>query len=148
MNKEPISIAFAVNADGHFEEKHFSNADKFLIYVWTNNELSLNNTEINTFKDFDADKTYISSDNCGSITDLLKRRDVRVLVSRQFGKNIQMVNHLFIPVIINSETPDEVVSILKKHMRWIEDELNRKPGEFKLFYISSGIFKTEIRKEH
>ena len=59
-----------------------------------------------------------------------------------------MVNHLFIPVIINSETPDEVVSILRKHMRWIEDELDKKPVEFKLFYINRGIFKTEIRKEH
>jgi predicted Fe-Mo cluster-binding NifX family protein len=148
MNKETISIAFAVNADGRFEEKHFSHAEKFMIYEWANSELFLLDEASNAFKIFDADQTDVSSGNCVSITDLLKKRNVSVLVSRQFGKNIQMVKHLFVPVIINSETPEEVVSILKRHMRWIEEELNRKPLEFKLFYINRGIFKKDIRKEH
>jgi hypothetical protein len=78
---------------------------------------------------------------------LLERNNIKVLVSRQFGKNIQMVNSFFIPVIVNSETNDEVVSILKKHIRWIEDELNSNPEEFKLFSIKKGILKTSIRKD-
>jgi hypothetical protein len=69
-------------------------------------------------------------------------------VSRQFGKNIQTVNKLFIPVIVNSETTDEVVSILKKHIRWIEDELTNKTLEYKLFTIRNGILKTIIKKDN
>ena len=47
MNKKSVMIAYAVNANGRFEEKHFSNADKFLMYEWTNNELFLIKEENN-----------------------------------------------------------------------------------------------------
>jgi hypothetical protein len=59
-----------------------------------------------------------------------------------------MVNRLFIPVIVNSETPDEVLSILKKHIRWIEDELTSKTEEYKLFTLKNGILKTIIKKDN
>jgi predicted Fe-Mo cluster-binding NifX family protein len=147
-NKKSIRMAFAVNVSGRFEEKHFSNADKFLIYEWTNEEFFLLKEEVNIFKNFEEDQNRVSDKNCISIIDILKSSDVKILVSRQFGKNIQTVNHLFVPVIINSETPDEVVSIINKHIRWIEDELNRNPKEFKLFSINRGILKTDIRKEN
>jgi predicted Fe-Mo cluster-binding NifX family protein len=148
MNNKSIHIAFAVNEKDRFEEKHFSNAGKFLIYEWTDNKLIFEREEINSFKSTDGDQDGGLNDNCGLIVDLLKSCDVKVLVSKQFGKNIQMVNHLFIPVVVNSETTDEVASILKKHIRWIEDELNARPEEYKLFTIKSGILKTAIRRDN
>ena len=147
MTKKSINISFAVNTNGRFEEKHFSNADKYLIYEWTDNNLTYISEVTNSFKITDGDHLAVSEMNCGSIIDLLKNSDVKVLVSRQFGEKIQLVNHLFIPVIVNSETPDEVVEILKKHIRWIEDELGRNTEEYKLFTIKKGILKTDIRRE-
>jgi hypothetical protein len=148
MNKESVRIAFAVNANNFFEEKHFSKSNTFLIYEWGKKELALTEMKINSFITDDEGPDGILSDNCNSITDLLNKLDVKVLVSRKFGKSVQMVNHLFIPVIVNSETPAEVVSILKKHFRWIEEELNSKPDEYKLFTIRGGILKTAINKEN
>jgi predicted Fe-Mo cluster-binding NifX family protein len=147
MKKKSVIIAFAVNSNGRFEEKHFSNTDKFLIYEWTNNELFFIKEENNVFKNSDVDQGNVSSEKCESISASLKEGDVKVLVSKQFGKNIQMVNHIFIPVIVSSESPDEVVSILKKHIRWIEDELSSNPEEYKLFTIKNGILKTTIKKD-
>lgn len=49
-----------------------------------------------------------------------------------------MVNRNFIPVIVYTEFPDEVIPLLKKHMKWIEDELNNRPKEFKLFTLKTG----------
>lgn len=82
-----------------------------------------------------------------AIIDLLKGLNVKVLVSRQFGKNVQMVNRHFIPVIVNSEKPDDIIPMLKKHMKWIEDELNNRPEEFILFTLKNGVLKTIIKKE-
>ena len=83
-----------------------------------------------------------------AIIALLKNLDINVLVSIKFGKNIQMVNTSFIPVIVSSETPEEVKLAVKKHFKWIEDELKHKPEEFKLFTIKNGILKTAIKQNH
>jgi hypothetical protein len=58
-----------------------------------------------------------------------------------------MVNSHFIPVIVTSETPAEVITTIKKHIKWIEDELKNRPAEFKLFTIKKGILKTSINKD-
>lgn len=69
------------------------------------------------------------------------------MVLKQFGKNIQMINRHFIPVIVYTEKPREALQILKKHMKWIEDELKNRPQEFKLFTLKNGALKTIIKKE-
>jgi hypothetical protein len=78
----------------------------------------------------------------------LKNLDINVLVSIKFGKNIQMVNTSFIPVIVSSETPEAVKLAVKKHIKWIEDELMNRPEESKLSIIKNGILKTAIKQNH
>ena len=146
MNMKSIRIAYAVNHTGLFEEKHFGYADKYLIYEWVNNEFLLIREEINDFNDFNEDELEASVKSCGSIMDMLKFHEVKVLVSRQFGKNIHMVNNFFIPVKVNSEMPGEVAEILKKHIRWVEDELSTRTEDFKLFSLNRGVLKTSISK--
>lgn len=147
MNKNSIRFACAVNHKGLFEAKHFGNADKYLIYEWNNNDLNFIREITSNFNSFDDIKLNgLSTKNMACIN-LLEQAEVKILVSRQFGQNLQMINKIFIPVVVNSETPEEVVSILKKHIRWIEDELNGKKEEFKLFTINKGILKTKIRKD-
>ena len=148
MNNKSIRFAYAVNHAGRFEANHFGDADKYLIYEWTDNELIFIKDVTNNFKILDDVQVSGLSNKGMACINLLERDGVNVLVSRKFGKNIQMVNNLFIPVIVNSETPEEVVSILKKHMRWIEDELSSKTEEYKLFTIKNGILKTIIKKDN
>jgi len=148
MNKNTIRFAFAVNNEDRFEATHFGNANKYLIYEWTNKEFIFIKEEINTFNSYDDAKLKGLSNKGMACVNLLESSDIKVLVSRQFGNNIQIVNKFFIPVIVNSETPDEVVSILKKHIRWIEDELDGKPDGYKLFTIKNGILKTIIKKDN
>ena len=78
------------------------------------------------------------------IIEFLKKKEVHVLVSRQFGKNIKMINAHFIPVIISSEKPDEVIQVLTRHIHWIKDELNNFSSGYKLFTIKSGILKSSV----
>jgi len=147
MNNKPIRFAYAVNHDGHFELKHFGEADKYLIYEWSMNELHFLKEEINTFINLDEKQRHGLQKKGKAIIDLLQNLNIKVLVSRQFGKNIQMVNRYFIPVIVYKETAKDVGLILKKHIKWIEDEIANNPEEHKLFTIKNGILKTIIRKD-
>lgn len=148
ISKMHIRFAFAVNKLNEFESQDFCNADRFLIYEWVNNEFVFLKDEVNQFKNPDDDHINVSDGKVKAIIDFLKSLDINVLVSIRFGKNIQMVNSTFIPVIVSSETPEQVKLAVKKHFKWIEDELKHKPEEFKLFTIKNGILKTAIKQNH
>ncbi|MBI9039178.1 MAG: hypothetical protein JEY97_13675 [Bacteroidales bacterium] len=141
-----LRFAFAVNNDNQFNNKYFGDADKFLIYKHVNNKMVLIDEEINNFKFFDEENEYDSKRKVDAIIKLLKEKEVNVLVSMQFSKNIKIVNKYFIPVIIYSEKLEDIINILNKHLHWIKDEWNNKSSDFKLFTIKSGILKSYINK--
>ena len=125
---------------------HFGDADKYLIYKQESDKIVLSSEEPNRFKLLDEEVEHGSRKKGKAIIESLKKNGVNVLVSRQFGKNIKMINEHFIPVIISSENPDEVVQILTRHLHWIKDEWKHKKSNFNLFTIKSGILKTSVKK--
>jgi len=141
-----LFLAFAVSNDNNFEKKHFGDADKYLIYKHVSDTIELIEEHPNTFKQMDEEHQHGSKKKGNAIIDFLKGKNVNVLVSQQFGKNIRMINEHFIPVKISSEKPDEVILILNQHIRWIKDELQHAKSGFKLFTIKSGILKSSIEK--
>ena len=141
-----LCFAFAVNEANQFEKKHFGDADKYLIYKQDGDEIKLFSEEINIFKTFDEEVEHGSKKKGDAIINFLKERDVNVLVSRQFGRNINRVNNHFIPVKISVDQPDDILDILVKNLHWIEDELNSNTNEYKLFIIKSGILKMPVKK--
>jgi predicted Fe-Mo cluster-binding NifX family protein len=142
--KEKIKFAFAVNHSNNFETLHFGEVDKYLIYEWNGNEIIFTNEIINEFKLLDEKQEHGSKMKGELIIDMFKKNDIKVLVSKQFGPNVKMVNEFFIPVIIYNDTTGDVIRALKRHIFWIQDELNNRPKEFKLFTIKQGILKTPI----
>ena len=141
-----LRFAFAVNQENQFQKKHFGDAHRYLIYVLESGKMNLVSEEINKYRFLDEEIEHGSVRKGYSIIEFLKRKDVNVLVSTQFCKNIKLVNKYFIPVKVPLKEPEEVISILAKHMHWLEDEWKNKPSEFKLFTISSGILKTAVNK--
>ena len=85
--------------------QNFGNAEKFLIYEWVNNEFFFLKEEANRFKNLDDDHKSGSERKGKVIIDFLKSLEINVLVSIKFGRNIQMVNRNFIPVIVFSKLP-------------------------------------------
>lgn len=141
-----LKFAFAVNKDNKLNKNHFGDADKYLIYEQVDNEIVLMGEVINHLKTFDEEQEHGSKKKGNTIVEFLRGKGINVLVSMQFGRNIKIVNEYFIPVIIYSENPDEVVGMLNKHLHWIKDEWNNKSSDFKLFTIKSGILKSYINK--
>jgi len=141
-----LRFAFAVNNENRFENMHFGDAYKYLIYTLEANKMILSSEEINSYKLLDEEHEHGSQRKGNSIIKLLKEKDVNILVSTQFGKNIRLVNKHFIPVKISLEQQDEIINILIKHQRWIMDEWKHNTSGYKLFTIKSGILKTPIDK--
>ncbi|MFA9371508.1 MAG: NifB/NifX family molybdenum-iron cluster-binding protein [Labilibaculum antarcticum] len=145
MNHPKIIFAFAVNDSNKFEAKHFGDVDKYLIYEYYNESFNLLSHQTNTSKDLDEKKLDESIEKGNSIVKLLTDHKVQVLVSLQFGQNIKMINQHFIPVAIHDPNTEEIFKILLKNMKWIIDELEINPPEFRLFSINTGVLKSSIK---
>jgi predicted Fe-Mo cluster-binding NifX family protein len=143
---EDIHFAFAVSNSNTFETSHFGDADKYLVFAWNGLEIEYKCEVINDYKSFDEEREHGSKEKGNAIIELLQKNDIQVLVSKQFGRNIKMVNRYFIPVIIDKETPEAALAILNKHIGWIEDELRNSRDKYSLFTIRKGILKTVINK--
>jgi predicted Fe-Mo cluster-binding NifX family protein len=141
-----LRFAFAVNNNNQFEKKHFGDADKYLVYQLESDKIVLSSDEPNRFKLLDEKVEHGSKRKGKAIIEFLKEKNVNVLVSQQFGKNIKLINEHFIPVKISSENPDEVIQILIRHIHWIKDEWEHNKSNFKLFTIKAGILKSSISK--
>lgn len=142
--EKKLKFVFAVNHSNKFEALHFGDADKYLIYEWNANEITLTNEIINEYKLVDEEHEHGSKMKGDLIIDMFQKNDIKVLVSKQFGPNVKMINKFFIPIIIYNNTIDDVILALKRHIFWIQDELINRPKEFKLFTIKQGILKTAI----
>lgn len=143
MNQESIRFALAVDQEEQFKARHFGDADNYLIFEHTGDELVQTHAVTNPFKDLDEE--HGSRKKGEAIIDLLKQSGVKVLVSRQFGRNIKIVNQHFIPVIVYADKPEEITPVLLKHIKWIEEEMDNKPEAYKLFTIMNGVLKTTIK---
>ena len=141
-----ITFALALNNNGVFEKRHFGDTDKFAIYRIENKQLSFIEELPNSFKSMDEVQEHGSKKKGNAIIAFLKEKGVSVLVSKQFGRNIKMVNQHFVPVIIAEDKPEQVIEILQKHMNWFKDELQNRKTNYMLFHIKNGILKMHVKK--
>ncbi|MFO7843836.1 MAG: NifB/NifX family molybdenum-iron cluster-binding protein [Bacteroidales bacterium] len=141
-----LRFAFALNTKNQFEKDFFGNADKFMIYELVSGKLEKVFEIENEFKDETTDSTGINEQKAENITKKLIAEDIKVIVSKQFGENIKLVNEYFIPIKIFSDLPDDAIQAINSHVHWVEDELSNFSSEYKLFIIKSGILKTSIDK--
>jgi len=141
-----LRFAFAVNDKNLVQKKHFGDSDKILIYELRDDKIMLISENPNPFKLMDEEVEHGSKKKGKAIIDFLVKENVNILVSQQFGKNIKLINEHFIPVIVYTENPDDVIQVLSSHIHWIIDEWQHNESNYKLFTIKSGILKSAIKK--
>lgn len=139
-----LTFAFALNHEGIFENKHFGDADRFAFYEEKDKQISIKEEIKNEFKTNFKDEHGLKAKG-EAIVSFLKEQRVKVLISKQFGRNLHMVNQHFVPVIIHQESPQEVLEILNKHKKWFKDELRNRSSNYMLFQIKNGILKSKIK---
>ncbi len=130
-----IKFAFALNSENEFANKHFGDSDKFIISEWNGNGFTEFVTEKNIFKDSDDDEEeheHGDKKKGQQIVKFLKSKNVKVLMSKQFGKNIKIIGQHFIPVITSSADLDHAMQKLPGHISSITEQLEQKSESFKL----------------
>ncbi|MFP4489023.1 MAG: class I SAM-dependent methyltransferase [Bacteroidales bacterium] len=143
----PIRFAMAVDRDNNFDIKQFCCAHNFKIYEWFDKDFSYVKDLINPFRHEEENEMKDRTKKGQVLTGLLKKESVDVIVSCNFGDNIEMAVNNFIPVIVPSDTPAKARSVLTKHIEWIKDELQNSPGDYRLFTIRQGILKTSVHSD-
>ena len=139
-----LKFAFAVNTKNQFKKSHFGDADKYLLYEVVSDELKLVAEEENIFKHLDQANEHGSKIKGNAIIKFLVDKNVKAIVSLQFGRNIKMVNKHFIPIIIHEDKPQDAIEVINKHLHWIGDEWKRKNSDYNLFTIKFGVLKSKI----
>lgn len=127
-----VKVAFAVSNKNEFEAKHFGDADKYLVYQWDDEKLTNELELINHSKEMDESGVHGSNLKGNSIIAMLKEQGVEVLVSKQFGKNIKMVNKYFVPVLISTSSVEEACRILLRNSNELEENLQKDKDSYKV----------------
>ena len=135
-----LIFAFALNNTNQFEACHFGDAHKYAIYKQKDGKI----VQRGELENIHRNGSHGDSKKGNAIIKFLVEQGVNVIVSKEFGRNINMVNKHFIPIIISTEDPENVVDILQNKLHWIQDEWNSTTADFKLFKIKSSVLKLKV----
>lgn len=135
-----LRFAFAVDKNGDFQEKHFGDADKYIVFEHDSKKLVFIDEINNINRDIDEETKHGSKKKGNAVIDFLKKINVNILVSRQFGQNIKMINKHFVPVLVVNDNIDSTISFLENNLSSINEELKSKETDFNLFKIKDGNF--------
>ena len=141
-----LRFAFAVNNDGDFQKKHFGDADKYIIYEHDSKELVFTDEIININKDLDETHEHGSKKKGKAVIAYLKKINVKVVVSMQFGKNIRMVDQHFVPIIVENDNTEDVIRIIESDINWINEEAIKDKDNYMLFRFKNGMFKQKFNQ--
>ncbi len=79
-----LRFAIAVDNEYKFEQMHFGDADRYLIYTLEDGKMMLSFEEINDCKLIDEDSEHGSIRKGNAIIKFLKEKGVNVLISKQY----------------------------------------------------------------
>lgn len=117
----PLTIALAARSETELKKAHFGDADFYRIYRLDSGSMELIDTLPNPFSVEEEEGHHSNPGKGRAVVKLLKERGVQVLVSPQFGKNINIVKKSF-AIVLSKELQIEAVLLtlggLKIPLRW------------------------------
>ncbi len=121
--------AFASDDGNYFSETHFGDAGIYLLYAISNDDIKylerIDNTSIEV-------ESHAAPEKAKSVTSLLKKKGVQVLVSRIFGPNIKRVKVHFVAVIVKKQKNiQEALTIVRDNLNAIEREWKQDSSQRK-----------------
>ncbi|MCI4443138.1 MAG: hypothetical protein JHC39_06475, partial [Lentimicrobium sp.] len=96
----------------------------------------------NAAKNLDEIKEHGSEHKAQQIENQLNERDIKFIVSTQFGKNIKVVQKHFVPLVIRASKPEDVFKVLGSYIELIIAEINSTENNFSVF----SVFDTEVKR--
>jgi len=136
-----LRFAFAVDKNGDFQDKHFGDADKYIVFEHDSKNLVFIDEINNINRDIDEETKHGSEKKGNAVINYLKKINVNILVSRQFGQNLKMINKHFVPVLIADENIENTIKFLEKNTSEINEEVKQKKTNYNIFRFANGVFK-------
>ena len=123
-----LVCAFASDDGESFNNNHFGDAGLYILYAISNDEIEYIGQISNTSMRVEG---HAAPEKAKSVSSLLKKKDVQVLVARVFGPNIKRVKNHFVPVIIKKDKIQEALTIVRDNLNEIEIEWKKESTERK-----------------
>jgi len=97
---ENLIIAFGSDDGKNYTEKHFGDAEYYLLYELTNQyaelQRKIKNTSVIEIKEIHGDPL-----KAGSVVEMLQKENVKVVVAAVFGPNIKRIKRQFVCILEN-----------------------------------------------
>ncbi len=114
-----MKVAFATDNGINFMNRHFGDALHYRIYEINEDKFQLVDSIEN---DTEEEEGHADPKKAKNITNLLKEKDVHVVVSKIFGPNIKRIRKKFVCILIKEETIEEAVVVIQKNLPIIRKE--------------------------
>jgi predicted Fe-Mo cluster-binding NifX family protein len=122
---EEIIIACATDNEKHFPDKHSGEATFFMIYKIDGIKAEFITRIENTSPE---ERMHGDPQKAKGVVGLLKKRNVDVIVSKQYGKNLTRIKDKLVPVIIRTDKIEDGIGLCNKNIDRLRNEL-KKDGE-------------------
>ena len=119
-----IITAFATDDGKSFINKHFGDADYYMIYEISTTEVKFIKKMENTTKIYE-EETHADPKKAKGVTELLKNEKVTTVVSKIYGPNIKRIKKKFVCILMNDENFSECARIIQKKIDIIINEWNK-----------------------
>ncbi len=116
-----MKIAFATDNGKNFMDRHFGDAQYYDIYEIVKDKADFLKRIINTTEE-DDEHIHADPKKAKGVVNLFKDEEIQVLVSKNFGPNIQRVKKKFVCVLMNKESIVQGIKKIQESLKNIEDE--------------------------
>ena len=131
---KPLFICACASDDKKtFSGGHFGDAEVYLLYRVSDEGSEFIEEIENTSID---EQTHGDPKKAKSVTSLLKKKSVQVLVSRSFGPNIVRIRAHFVAVLVRKKGIEEGLALVRENLEAIEREWRKDGSERKHLILS------------
>ncbi len=116
-----LKVAFATTDGKNLINAHFGDGEIYPVYEISENQSKFLLNIANTTEEED-EEIHGDPRKAKGITQLMKPHGVQVLCGKQFGKNIVRMVKKFVPVLVNVDTVDEAIELIKLNFDKIKTE--------------------------
>jgi len=117
-----LLVACATDNGKNFVDRHFGDANYYNIYKISEKGFEYVKKVENTSEE---EKIHADPKKAKGISGFLKKEDVKILVSKQFGANINRMKKKFVPVVVNTDMIEEGLDRVIHNLDLILDEWNK-----------------------
>ncbi len=114
-------VACATDDKVNFMDEHFGDAEYYCIYKLNSNGYELIETIDNTTEE---EEMHADPKKAKNITQMLKNKNVNVVMTRVFGGNVNRITKKFVSILAKKETLKEELDILVEKTELLEKAFN------------------------